>query len=140
MSAPVIRGTGKPTIWTILTIAVAPFAILVGVQLYWYLTRTTVGEVESMIERNLDIGATTDEVLTFLDERDIDHGGLYATDEYPAYALVEAGYGEGVNVIGAIIRDTSRTFFGTGHIEVFFIFDSDYRLSDYIFQEGATTL
>ena len=110
--------------------------VLGGLQLWWYLDRTTVAEVESMISENLSPGASSEEVIDFLDSRGIDHSPVGPVDS-TSY-LLDAGYSPDTMVIGAFIYDTSRVFIVTGDIQIFFILDEDYRLTEYLVREVFT--
>lgn len=129
----VMRRTGRPNIWLSFAFIFAPIVGIVGLavsaQGYWLLTQTTVGEVESMIHENVAIGATSDEVLDFLEERGIEHGDLSTS-----------GYGEGTVHVVAVIHDTSRAWFSTADIAITFIFDEDGHLIDYVVEEWITSL
>ncbi len=116
-------------------IAVAA-GILGALQLWWYLDRTTVAEVESMVGQNLAPGATTEEVFAFLDSRDIDHGSVRPVDG--SSYLLEKGYDPDVQVIGAWIYGTSTSFIIQGDIQIFFILDEDGLLKEYLVREVFT--
>jgi hypothetical protein len=107
-----------------------------GLQLWWYLDRTTVAEVESMVSRNLSPGASTEEILAFCESKDIDCGSVGPADG-TSY-LLEAGYAPDTMVIGGWVHDTSRDLIITGDIQIFFILDDDYRLKDYLVREVFT--
>lgn len=64
-------------------IAVSAIA-LIAFGSYW-LGRTTVGDVEAMIDENLPPGSSADEILAFLDSRDIDHGAVRRVGDYSVY-------------------------------------------------------
>lgn len=104
-------------------VVAAGLGVLAGLQLWWYLDRTTVAEVDSMVGQNLAPGATTDEVFAFLDSSDIDHGSVGPVDS-TSY-LLEKGYDPDVQVIGAWIYGTSTSFIIEGDIQIFFILDDD---------------
>jgi hypothetical protein len=113
-------------------------AVAVGLHVYWEVTKTTEEEVVQLIDRNLSEGASTAEILSFLGAEGIDHGTVH-TAEY-ASRVLDAGYPPTTRIIVAIIRDTSRSFLGTGDIQVFFILDQEGRLYDYIVDESFTSL
>jgi hypothetical protein len=116
---------------------IAALVGLVGVlQLWWYLDRTTVAEVESMISQNLSPGVSTEEILAFCDSRDIDCGSV-GRAEYNS-VLLDAGFDPDTMVIGAFVHDTSRSLIVTGDIQIFFILDDDYRLKEYLVREVFT--
>jgi len=115
----------------------AVVAILGGLQLWWNLDRTTVAEVESMIDENLSPGATTDEIVAFLDSKDMASDGSVGRAEYNS-VLLDSGYPSDTLIIGAFIYDTSRDLFITGDIQIFFILDEDYRLKEYLVREVFT--
>jgi hypothetical protein len=123
-----------------LVVAAAAIALSVGLlgglQLWWYLDQTTVAEVDTMISENLSAGATTEEIFAFLDSKDIDYGSV-GRAEYNS-VLLDAGYSPDTMVIGAFIHNTSRDFFITGDIQIFFILDDDYRLKEYLVREVFT--
>jgi hypothetical protein len=125
-----------------LLVAAVGIAIVVGVlgglQLWWYLDRTTVAEVESMISENLSPGTSIEEVVAFLDSRDIDYGSIGPVDG-TSY-LLDAGYPSDTMVIGAFIYNTSRDFIIRGDIQIFFILDDDYRLREWLVREVFTGL
>jgi hypothetical protein len=110
-----------------------------GLHLWWYLHRTTVAEVESMISQNLSPGASSEEIIAFLDSRGIDHGSVERVGYYNS-VLLDAGFDPDTKIIGAIIPDTSRTFISTSDISIYFILDEDYRLQEYIVNEVFTSL
>jgi hypothetical protein len=108
-----------------------------GLHLWWYLHRTTVAEVETMISQNLSPGASSEEVIAFLDSRGIDHGSV-RTAEYDSVVL-DAGFDPDTKIIEAIIDDTSRTLISTSDISIYFILDEDDRLQEYIVEEETTS-
>lgn len=138
------RATGKPTIWVPLVLIFAPIvalvALAVSAQGYWLLARTTVDDVESMIETNLPIGSSEEDVLSFLDERGIEHDDVTVAGPDVGTTLREAGYGEGTVYVVAILRDTTRAWFSTADIAITLIFNEDGRLIDYITKEWITSL
>jgi hypothetical protein len=111
--------------------------LLGGLHLWWYLHRTTVAEVETMISQNLSPGASSEEVIAFLDSKGIDHSSVRRA-EYDSVVL-DAGFDPDTKIIGAIIRDTSRTFVSTSDIQIYFILDDGYRLQEYIVREVFTS-
>lgn len=112
--------------------------VLGGLELWWHLHRTTVAEVESMISQNLSPGASSEEVIVFLDSRGIDHGSVERVGHYNS-VLLDAGFDPDTKIIVALIPDTSRTFISTSDIRIDFILDDDYRLQEYIIRERFTS-
>lgn len=110
--------------------------ILAGLQLYWWLTRTTVEEVDNLIRQNLSAGATAEEIFAFLDSRDIEHGAVGPVDG--TSVLLDAGLHPDTQVIAAMFRGTSTSFFITGDIQVFFILDEERRLKEHMVREVFT--
>jgi len=86
-----------------------------------------------MISQNLSPGASSEEVIAFLDSKGIDHSSV-RTAEYDSVVL-DAGFDPDTKIIEAIIRDTSKTFISRNHISIYFILDEDYRLQEYIVEE-----
>src|SRR5439155_10249514 len=86
--------------------------IVAAAWLYWWLTRTTTGELDQLINENLRPGATPEEIFAFLDAKGLDHGPIDRAGEYSV--LGEAGYHEETMVISAIARNTSRFIIGNG--------------------------
>jgi hypothetical protein len=99
---------------------------------------TSVEDVETLIEENLPLGSTAQEIFAFLDSRDIGHGAVERAGAYTT--LAEAGVPSDTKVIGALIRGTSRGLFTRTDIEIFFILDDHERLEDYIVGEVYTGL
>ncbi len=125
-----------------MAIIAGAFAIVVaifgGVLLYWWLTRTTVDEVQNLIDQNLSTGSTAQEILAFLDSRGIDHGPVERVDGYSL--ALNAGYQQNTKVINGIIRGSSRYLITTGDILIFFILDDEERLKESIVKEVFTSL
>lgn len=135
------KGAERRSVWPAVGLLISPFiiivAVIVGLQVYWFAARTTEGDVRNLIDNNLSASANSNEIFDFLDSRGIEHTDV-KTAEYTSVVL-DAGYPKGTNIIAAIVRNTSRSFFGTGDIQIFFILDSALRLEDYIVQEGFTS-
>lgn len=92
-----------------------------------------------MISQNLSPGASSEEIIAFLDSRGIHHGSVERVGYYKD-VLLDAGFDPDTKIIGAIIPDTSRTFISTSDISIYFILDEDYRLQEYIVDEVFTSL
>lgn len=140
MSAHIIRGIGRPNLWLLLAMLGLLPGVILALQGYWLLTQTTVGDVESMIEENVPIGSSQEDVLSFLNDRGIEHGEVSIAGARADSLLEDAGYREGTVYIGAIMRNTSQVFFSTADIQMYFIFDENGRLKDYLVVEGWTSL
>jgi hypothetical protein len=117
-------------------VVAAVLGVLAGLQLWWYLDRTTVAEVESMVGQNLAPGATTEEVFAFLDNKGISHGSVHPVDG--SSYLLEEGYHPDTKVIGAWIYGTSTSFIIEGDIQILFILDDDGLLKEYLVREVFT--
>jgi len=106
---------------------------LIGSGIYYELTRTKAGEVESAIEEWLPRGASTDQIVRFLDSRGIEYdeaGAFNAQDG----ELLESGVPAGAITISAVLRNDGYTLNQTD-IEITFILDERSLLKDYVVRE-----
>jgi hypothetical protein len=131
----------RETLLVLLSIAgglVLLAAILAGLQLWWHLHRTTVGDVERLIEAHLAPGAGTQEIFAFLESEGIEHGAVGRAGDSCCY-LQDAGISDDTLTISAIMQDTSRSIFiFTGDIQIYFILDSEGRMKEYLVREVYT--
>jgi hypothetical protein len=110
--------------WTLFGIvalgALAGLAVI-GSQVYYEATRTKTGDVEALIEEYVPRAASTEQVLTFLDSRGIEHGAVepfYPDD--PAFRDRDVPLG--TSTISAIVRNDGYSL-SLVDIEIDFILD-----------------
>jgi hypothetical protein len=89
-----------------------------------------------MVSQNLSPGASSENIVAFLDSRGIDHGSVGPVDG-TSY-LLEKGYDPDVQVIGAWIYGTSTSVIIEGDIQIFFILYDDGLLKEYLVREVFT--
>ena len=106
---------------------------LIGSGIYYELTRTKAGEVESAIEEWLPHGASTDQIVRFLDSRAIEHDQARAFNPQDD-ELIESGAPAGAMTISAVLRNNGYTLNHTD-IAITFILDERSLLKDYEVRE-----
>ena len=95
-----------------------------------YGIRTTRSEtLRHLVEQNVKIGASPDEVMRFLDDEHLEHGPVRRTSEYPD---LHQTYGD-VPMIGAIKRKTWRSLLMYESIQIVFVFDGNDLLVKFEF-------
>jgi hypothetical protein len=105
-------------------LAICLVGVLAGGYLASYGIRTTRTEtLRRLVAENVKIGATSDDVLRFLDEQHLDHSALTRTSK----SSERMTYGD-VPMIGAIKRRTWRSLLMFGSIQIVFIFDENNHL------------
>jgi hypothetical protein len=117
---------------TVALIVVGGVAVI-GSGIYYELTRTKASEVESAIEEWLPRGASTDQIVRFLDSRGIEYdeaGAFNAQDG----ELLESGVPAGAITISAVLRNDGYTLNHTD-IAITFILDERSLLKDYVVRE-----
>jgi hypothetical protein len=108
-----------------LIVAGAVGALCLAVYFANYGIRTTrPASLRRLIEQNVKIGSTPDEVVRFLDDQHLDHTPLTRTDKY---SKLRDSYGD-VPMIGAIKRKTWRSLIMYENIQIVFVFDSNNHL------------
>lgn len=99
--------------------ALALIIILLSLVPVWYFSpRVTVAEVDEMIKRELPLGSTKPQVLTFLQSRHIEYLDLM-------YRSTQLKF------ISAVIPDVQRGFLSKYEIDVFFYVNDEGKLIDY---------
>jgi hypothetical protein len=118
---------------TIAMLIVIAFAAIVGTGAYYELTRTTDGDIKGMVERELPVGATSDQIFFFLDTHNIQHGDvrLSAAEDKK---LLDAGIPTGTPTISGIIRNDGYAL-QLRDVIVSFILDDEGRLDEYVVYE-----
>jgi hypothetical protein len=117
---------------TVALIVVGGVAVI-GSGIYYELTRTKPGEVESAIEEWLPRGASTDQIVRFLDSRGIEYDQAGAFNHQDG-ELVESGVPAGAATISAVLRNNGYTLNHTD-IAITFILDERNLLKDYVVRE-----
>jgi hypothetical protein len=117
---------------TVAVIVVGGVAVI-GSGIYYELTRTKAGEVESAIEEWLPRGASTDQIVRFLDSRGIEYDQAGAFNPQDG-ELLESGVPTGAMTINAILRNEGYALTHTD-IAITFILDERSLLKDYIVRE-----
>lgn len=92
-------------------------------------TRTTVAQTEKQLDRDIPAGSTRAEVEAWLKGKGIESSYMEGPDVYsvPNEAVPDIGVYKGVTA--AIIRDTDRSLFVTGSIQIYFLYGPDDRLA-----------
>jgi hypothetical protein len=120
-------------------IVVVPIAAFIAAgYIYYVATRTTTGEIDALIRRNLVPGATTEEIFEFLDRENLEHLGVSSAGSDSL--LLDAGYAEDTEVIWAVYPNSSRAFVTTGDIVIYFILDEEGRYKEHYLKEIFTSL
>jgi hypothetical protein len=105
---------------------------------YWELTATRVGDVERLLDENLPRGSTTEEIVAFLDSRDIPHHEIERCDaNLRCHELQGAGVVPGTMTFHALIEDTRSQLGCVYRIHIQFILDDRQLLQDYIVWETS---
>jgi len=112
-------------------------ALLIAVQGYWILTRTTEQDVRQLVSNNLKLGSSSEDIFHFLDEHGFEHSAI--REAGPTTVLEEAGYPASTRIISAGRDNTSRTWISTGQVAIYFILDASDRLQSYIVEESFTS-
>ncbi len=114
-------------------LALAAGATVIGAGTYYELTRTKAGDLEGLIEEELPIGATADQVISFLDAQGIEHSPVEPSRGDDS-KLQEIGVPKGTMIVRAIVRNDGYSF-ELVDVEMRFILDQELRLADYIVWE-----
>jgi hypothetical protein len=115
------------------TLAVVAAAGVIGAGSYYEFTRTSAGDVRGMIEENVPADATTDQVLFFLDSRDIERSPIRPAD--PSHErLQDVDLPDGATTVSAIIRNDGYSV-ELVDVEMIFVLDAEGRLAEYIVYE-----
>ncbi len=137
-----LRPLNGPLFWIVSLSAVLLLAIGIlgglfgALYVYGEVTKTTVGDVQSRIDRNLTTGASADDILSFLDSEGIRHGGI--EDARSDTAVLDAGYPKGTPFIGASIG-SYHVLFVSRSIHIYFILDRTQHLKSYFVQEKSSS-
>ena len=108
---------------------------------YWELTATRVSDVESLIEKNLPRGSTTEEIVAFLDSREIPSGEIKPFDpNVHCCELQDAGVATGTLTLSAFMEDTRHDLACAFSIHIEFILDARGRLTDHVVWETSACL
>ena len=113
----------------VVPVLLVPSLLVGGCSLHSGLTATTtVPEVELMVSGAVPPGSTRQEIEAWLAGQGIDfHYSDRPRSESAVSRLPDAGNYSGL-IVG-IIRDTDRSLFVTGSIQIYFLLDTDGRLS-----------
>ncbi|MEX2160139.1 MAG: hypothetical protein WEB04_12130 [Dehalococcoidia bacterium] len=102
-------------------------------------TKTSTKDVEERITRELPLGSTSAEVISWLGANEIQHYGPRDAGEYSE--LRSRGIPPTSQVIEGFIGNTGfEGIFTTKNIEIFFVLTEDGRLREVIVTEGRTAL
>jgi hypothetical protein len=133
-----LYGTSKPYAFKkplqIAAVVVAgAFVLLIVLSGIGYLTRTTEGDVRSLIAEHLAKGASVDDVYSFLDSRHIKHDSATTAPAHSDSGLTDAGYTGNVRFVFATMKTTSHWItIGESDFYIYFILDESDRLQDYV--------
>jgi hypothetical protein len=108
-------------------------AALAGTVSYYEVTRTSDGDVRGMIEEGLREGATTNQVLSFLDSHDIEHGPVEPVD-LQNRRLWDAYPQSGWMSVSGFVRNDGYSL-KLVDVEMIFVLDETGRLKDYVVYE-----
>lgn len=94
-------------------------------------TRTTVAQVERQLDQALPVGSTRSEVEAWLEGERIESSYKERPDANYSSVVNESVPDIGVykGVTAAIIRDTDRSMFVSGSIQLYFLYGPDDRLA-----------
>ena len=85
---------------------------------------TRLSTVQELVEKNIKIGMSPDEVIQFLDSQKVEHSPLWRPK---VVSIGSQDYGN-LLVINAIKRRTQQSLFGYENIELFFVFNEKHEL------------
>jgi hypothetical protein len=104
-----------------------PVLLFMGCALTSNTTTTTVADVQRKVDEALPLGSTRQEVETWLNNQGIE----FNFSDQPYFSIGESYPPEksSSGYIHFIIRNTDRSFWVTGNIEVSFLFGKDNRLT-----------
>jgi hypothetical protein len=123
------------TLW--LVFGIPAFALLllvavgVGIQIYWFKTETSVGDVNRLIGANLAPGATTDDVVTFLDTNHIEHAALAPGGDCPYGVFPGLSPAENTPTICGVMWGATQGWIGDTDLYIYFAFDENRRLKNH---------
>jgi hypothetical protein len=80
--------------------------------------------MQSLVEKNIKIGVSPDDVIRFLDSQKLEHSPLWRPQ---VMFIGRHDYGK-LLVINAIKRRTRQSFFTYENIELFFVFNEKHEL------------
>jgi hypothetical protein len=103
----------------------------IGIQVYWFSTETSVGDVNRLIESQLASGATTEDVVTFLETNRIEHAELGRGGDCPYGVFPGLSPAEDTPTICGVIRGTTQSWIGDTDLYVYFAFDQNRHLKDH---------
>ena len=119
----------SPWILATLLLALVLGGSVVGYMAYAWRTATTTDDVRNLISKNLPVGSSADEIITFLDDQGIDHGPI---DKFGNYSYgQDFDYPADTPVIDSLWRHAADYIVTKTDIVVLFILDSEHRLSTY---------
>ena len=98
--------------------------LLTGYFAIWGIRTARVESVRKLVDQNLKTGASSEEVIRFLDSRNLEHSELMRPE------IMQIGahnYGNQI-VIGAIRRRTARALLWEEAIELVFVFNGNHQL------------
>jgi hypothetical protein len=105
------------------------------VALFWFLSPSpTLGDVDSLIKKELPIGCSKDQVYSFLEARAI-ASGAYNVGPDPFLGLPMQERERKRYVTGWIPVSSSLPFVPSYHISIVFYFDEEQNLSGYNLQK-----
>jgi hypothetical protein len=114
-----------------LMLVVVSVLLLWGIRSYrrtiW--TRVTPAQVDADIRQKVPIGSTRENVIAFLDARNIAHT-YYGSESDKNYKFYRCEV--------ALVRDTASHWVITSSIQIVFRFDNDMRLASFELQEINT--
>ena len=131
----------KSSLWVVVGAVCILFAgsALLAPTAYWYLTRTTVDDVERMLDDELALGSSADQVVNYLDFRGIEHDPPRQFDPGASCCILQdAAIAPGTLVIPAIIRDSMPEWIFGANIRIYFVFNDRGSFSSYIARETYT--
>lgn len=114
-------------------LAVAVGAAVIGAGTYYEMTRTKAGDLEGKIEEELPLGATSDQVIGFLDSEGIEHSPVEPSRSDDR-KLQEMGIPKGTMIISAMVENDGYSL-DLVDVEMRFILDQELKLADYIVYE-----
>ncbi len=123
----------RPRIWLRFILAVSVIALIgAGAIAYWWFSLPTVEGVEEMIDENLPPGSSAEEILAFLDSRDI-----YHTPVERAYPYYSDDPSSDDLAIWAKIDRARGSLICNVRIRATFILDKEGRLKSYEVSEAS---
>lgn len=99
---------------------------------------TTAAEIHAQIERDLPLGASRLEVLSWLDAEGVEY--ISETKASAHSALDKKGIAPTADVVFAIIDAGGVDLLVERRVDVYFVFDSEARLTDFVVQDASTGL